>query len=376
LISLTIYSIWSVAKCITSDYNRIDVRKVLLKLTLVVLLCALFLAPSLMSNKAFGSILLAQQARLMPEAGEGGRYKLVPLPEISTVIKENFTILTQTSGDSPLPFLKLLTQKSHGAPLYIIMCIALLFSLMGIMRPPYMALTIALTGIVLFFVACFLAFRLFLPERMIMYTLPVAVIYLLSTTFTGIRHTISEGVLRRVSSIVLLLVFIVFFGIAFKGPIGLNVNTHSQEGLFRILKTLPEPALFAGHPKRMNNIPLWAQRAVLVNLETSQIFYDKAWNEIKERTYDNFNAYYASSPEPVKVLREKYGVDYMLIHEQDVSPFYTKGCDYFEPFTTWVRRLCQKPSKDLIWKKAAPSSIVGQASRFKVINLEIFLKQF
>ncbi len=140
------------------------------------------------------------------------------------------------------------------------------------------------------------------------------------------------------------------------------------------MQTLPKDALLAGHPSRMNDIPLWSKRSV-VSFETSILWLDIKWHEIKGRNYDNFEAYYASSPEPLMVLQEKYGVDYMLIHEFDMSPLYAKNCNYFEPFTTWVKRLCQKPSKDLIWKKAVPHSIVGKASGFYVIDLDTFLGQ-
>lgn len=51
-----------------------------------------------------------------------------------------------------------------------------------------------------------------------------------------------------------MLVFIGFFGVAFKGPVELNVNVHSEKELFQLLQTLPENALFAGHPGRMDNI--------------------------------------------------------------------------------------------------------------------------
>ena len=122
--------------------------------------------------------------------------------------------------------------------------------------------------------------------------------------------------------------------------------------------------------------PLWAKRRILVSYETSVPWLDKAWKEIKERIYNNFDAYYASHPKPLQVLREKYGVDYMLVHEFDLSPFYTKNCHYFKPFNKRVKQLCRKPNTELIWRKATSSSIVGKASGFYVIDMNIFLEQF
>ena len=376
LIALSVHSIWLAIKCVINKSNWLTIRISLVSLGLIIFLCFLFVAPSLISNKEYGKVLLLRQARHMPEVGVNGRYKLIPLPKASVEIEKNFEKLSMTSGDSPLPFLEHFTNESGGAPLYFFVCFALLLSIVGLARPPCVSLYVAIGGIILFSLAILFAFRLYLPERIILYALPPTFLYLLLSTYTGIGYDSFGGIISRISSLIAILVFIAFFGIAFKGPIGLTVNAHPEKELFQLLQTLPEDALFSGHPLRINNIPLWAKRRILVSYETSQIFYDKAWKEIKGRTYDNFEAYYASDLGPLKVLRRKYGVDYMLIYEADISSFYAKYCHYFDPFNKYLSLLCRKPSKELIWRKATPQSIVGRASGFYVIDIETFLKQF
>jgi hypothetical protein len=376
LIALTTHCIWLIKKNLISKSNKVAFRKFLLKLGIIILLCLISVAPSLFSNRKFGKTLSLHQARLMPEVGANGRYQLIPLPKITNEIGEILKISTKTSGDSFLHTLERFTSESDGMPFYLIISFTLLLVLIGITYPPWISLYLGITGIILFSMASLFAFHLFLPERMVLYSFPAVILYLLSSTYTRIESLHSpRGIIPRFSSLAITIIFMVFFGIAFKGPIGLTVNAHPEKELFQLLQTLPKDALFSGHPVRINNVPLWAKRRILVSYETSQIFYDKAWKEIKERTYDNFDAYYASDTEPLQILRKKYRVDYMLVHVADISPAYAKHCKYFDPFNERLKRLCQKPSEELIWRKAAPQSIVGMASGYAVIDLDAFLKQ-
>lgn len=375
MIALTTHCIWIVTQSIISKSDWMTLRKVFVKVGVVILLCFLSVSPLLLSSSKFGKSYSLQQARLMPEFGVNGRANVVPLPKADTVIFKNLKKLTSTSGDSPLPSLELFTRESGGTPLYLFICFALLLTVVNLTRPPYVSLYIATAGIFLFGLVSLLAFRLYVPQRMISIALPAAVLYLLSSTYTEIGYNSFKSIVPRLSSLITTLVFIAFFGIAFKGPIGLTVNAHSEKELFQLLQTLPENALFSGHPMRTNNIPLWAKRRILISYETSQPWFDKTWEKLKERNYDNLEAYYASDPGPLFTLREKYGVDYMLVHEADISPSYARHCQYFEPFTKRLKSLCQKPSEELIWRKATPLSIVGRASGFYVIDLDTFLEQ-
>ena len=375
LIALTTHCIWLTVQFIVNKIDLFAFRKVMVKLGVVTLLCFLSISPLLISRNVAGKLYSLEQARLMPEFGMTGRTKILPLKSATTVIARDIERMSVASDDSPLPFLKKFSSKIGGVLPYLFISFALLLAVVGLARPPYISLYVAIAGIVLFGLANLIAFRLYYPERMISLALPAAVLYLLSSTFTGIKYKISQIIVSRLSSLVIMFVFIGFMGVTFKGPIGLNVNANSEKELYRFLQTLPEDALFAGHPTRMDNIPLWAKRRILVSNETSNTWFDEAWEEMKERTYDNFDAYYASNPGPLIALRKKYGVDYMLVHEVDISPYYSKSCNYFEPFTAWVKQLCQKPNTDLIWRKATSTSVVGKASYYYVIDLDIFIAQ-
>jgi hypothetical protein len=375
LIALTVHGCWVVTQLFKKMRDSVAVRKMAVMFGAAILLCFISVTPSLMPNNDLGKIYSLEQANRMPEFGMKGRLAVIPLPKVSDEIMNNFKKMTQPSNDGPLPVLERYTRESGGVPFYIITGIIILAVIVGWARPPFAALYVAISGVILFGIANMVAFRLYSPERMILYSLPVAVLYLLISTLTGMGYKVSGGIVQRIVSGISLMFFIVFFGIAFKGPVGLNVDTRNEKKLFQIVQTLPNNALFAGNPTMINNVPLWGKRRVLVNYETSTPWLDKAWESIKERIYDSFSTYYASSPEPLTVLQEKYGVDYMIVHELDISPQYAMNCYYFEPFTTWVKRLCQKPSKDLIWHKAEPRSIVGRASGFIVIDLKTFLEQ-
>lgn len=377
LIALGTYCTWYLYRTFKMKKNFSNVRKEIIAIGIVILLCFFSLSPTLFSDKKeFGHLYSYEQAYSMPEFGMEGRLWVIPLPTAPVEIVKVLRKLAASSDDSPTPYLKSLNDNNKKIVFLLFLVLAPLLALCRVTSFSFVALHLVVVGILFFGIAKFFAFHLYSPARMITYSLPCAYLLLIVSSYTGIGGAANSGNMRRIMAFAAFVVFICFQGIAFEGPIGLDVNAHNERELFQELKKLPSNALFAGHPLRIDNVPLWGKRSILVSYETSQPWHDKAWKEIKQRIYDNFRGYYAFDTGPLKTLRQKYGVDYMLVHEDDISPSYASHCKYFEPFNKQLNVLCKTPPENLIWRQATSESIVAVASGYMIINLSSFIEEF
>ena len=376
LIALVTFSLWYLSRELKNKKNLRNIRKEIISISIVTIFCFISLSPMLFSDhKEIGSLYSFEQASSMPEFYMGGRQCVAPLPTLQDAIAKVLRTLAETSDDSPVPYIKHFNDNNKKVVFLLFLFITPILALFQITRFPFTALYLAVVGIILFGIAKLFAFQLYSPDRMIRFSFVCAYLVLMSSSYTVIGGELYRGNMRKIAAFLVCAAFIGFQGITFKGPIGLTVDAHKESHLFQVLQKLPKNTLFAGHPLRMNNIPLWGKRSILISYETSQPWFDKSWERMKQRTYDNFAAYYADKKDPLKVLEQKYGVDYMLIHEDDISSSYISHCKYFKPFTKQLDNLCKKPYEDLIWRKATSGSIEAIASGYMVINLSKFLKE-
>lgn len=98
---------------------------------------------------------------------------------------------------------------------------------------------------------------------------------------------------------------------------------------------LPKDALLAGWPGEINgkvaeNVPFFARRKVLVLYEGHAPAHEKYVLTLRERMYALVDAYLAVDLAPLLVLRDAFGVDYLIVNAED----YGKSPRYFAPFDT------------------------------------------
>jgi hypothetical protein len=217
-------------------------------------------------------------------------------------------------------------------------------------RVPSLAVDLCWTSLVLFGAAHLLLFRLHLPSRYTLYTLPLALMlvigastgsFLETTTpfFSRIRERLH--LTRRVGWGVFGLLLVTYVYI--QGHYIARVDTQVavlepvDMDMLNFLKTLPKEALVAGHPLDMNNVPLIARRKVLANQELSIPYYLGYYTQIRQRLFDLFQAYYATTWETVHVFVDRYGVDALVLRKAHFEPSFLRGKIYAEPFDRAVK---------------------------------------
>jgi hypothetical protein len=216
------------------------------------------------------------------------------------------------------------------------------------------------TSLLLFGLAHAVLFRLHLPSRYVLYTLPIAALVLIAANGAGtcrmlqcrwplLGHTLrrwrSQRRLRWASVVAVVLAFVYVQNryIVVVDPLTIRIDRLALQ-VYRHLQTLPKDVVIAGHPWEMDNIPLFAHRKVLANQELSLPYFTGYYAEVRQRLLDSLTAYYAADAQQVQQFVQRYGVDYILLNTQHFTPEFLQGRIYYEPFTSLVRaRLTESP---------------------------------
>lgn len=182
--------------------------------------------------------------------------------------------------------------------------------------------------------------QLFVPRRYIEYSL---LLFYCMVAGVLLRVAIESLGLRRFAFPFLVTVLVLFGAVRSHNMELYDFSRHAD--LYQFLRTTPKTALIAGHPEFMDNVPTFARRKAFVNYELSHTWIEPFWSTIKKRTYDFFRAYYAQDPEEIRRFCREYGIDYLLVRDEDFSTERLKREPiYFEPFNTFVRELTRSAS--------------------------------
>lgn len=187
-------------------------------------------------------------------------------------------------------------------------------------------------------VACWVAPRLFLPERYVQFAIPPFVILLasvgLSFDLPCARSRIATlGV--RYAVIVVLLVTLAGRGTSWAG-IEVYIPKESR-ALYGAVAKLPKDALIAGWPiGPIENIPYLSERRVLTNYQLEIPFHAQFTLDSRARLRALFEAYFATTSDPLARLCSEFHVTHLLI---DHHHYGRSAPDYYEPHRATVARL-------------------------------------
>lgn len=192
-----------------------------------------------------------------------------------------------------------------------------------------------LSGAAFYVLAELLLFRLYLPNRYLIYTLQPSALICTGIAVGGIVGQIGQLRVRRTVQVLLLALLAARLE-PLRG-IGL-VDLSDDAPLYSYLRTLPRDAVIASHPDAADFIPTLSRRKVFVNFELSYPFFDAFWNTMTNRTRALFDAYYAEQRADIYRFCEENAIDYLVVRRRDFNPEYLDTHRvYFEPFNSYVR---------------------------------------
>lgn len=194
---------------------------------------------------------------------------------------------------------------------------------------------LVMSGALLYVLADLVLFRLYLPNRYLIYTVHIAGLLMVGLVGGYVINCVRIASVRRVIQVLLLAMVAARIDLA-KG-VGLT-DTTANRPLYEYLATLPANTVIASHPDLGDFIPTFSRRKVFVNFELSVPFFTTYWTTITERTKTFFDAYYAESRQEAYAFCVLNGIDYLVVRARDFDPDYLSGHRiYFEPFDAYVR---------------------------------------
>ena len=236
-------------------------------------------------------------------------------------------------------------------------------------------LALPITGIAAGVVAHVLAYRLYLPDRMVQQAwypaallgLPLAVL-----AVAKVRMEARRLVLVAIAYAVLL------FAVGGDGLVAVDNLTpvHRYDSpAIRFVGTLPERVLVATHPERSTYVQLFAKRSVLFSAALNVPFLYEYALELDRRMEAFYRAYYAVTPPDVVALRTRYGVDYLIVDKRDFGPDALKRSRYFEPWGSLNAQLLSRVDASTLALAHPPASaVVFETAEQSVIDLAAYEK--
>lgn len=225
---------------------------------------------------------------------------------------------------------------------------------------PFPVIVLALTGGVLWLVARYMLFDLYLPNRHSRWAVNIASILVITlAVVTLLAKVANTGLARRLqrSKAVMLGVACIVVTAASLGPGALARWTapvdQDLERAYEYLAGMPKDTLIAGHPDVVDFVPLRTRRSVLVSSEVSTAFKLGYYRILKPRLEASLRATYATSWSDFDAALAPYGVDVFLVHRSVLqNPIYLKA------FATLVRRLVTRGQRDGFITESPPAERV------------------
>ncbi len=306
-----------------------------------------------------GNMVSLEEASKMPAfSADGGRFPFLPFdPPAYEIRRVGFKAFMELDGDKK--------EVSKGVFYIVIggyLAILVLQIVLGRSFIPKEFLIFLAAIICSYFMARFLAFKLYVPVRYLNWPLGL---FFVITLPTIIWRLFVQKAQTKAFNVCLGVIFLIYaaFNIYLLGGDGLGGRTNFKEGkhfedpLYSWLRdNTPLDSLVAGHPSQLDGVQLYAIRKGFVTTETAHPFYDKYNQEMDRRITLTFKAMYSRSAlEFAQILRAE-GVDYFVFgksffNRKKKQPDQLKPVHYYKPFDTYLDQLINYPSSEFMFFK-------------------------
>jgi hypothetical protein len=267
----------------------------------------------------FGTLITAQQARVLPEFLPQGRsyfFSSNPL---------EFWLYGERSGFLPQEWQYILA-FSFGCLVPILKKYPKIFPLIAKVNSKFSVLFQTLiASTFLFILAHLLLFKLHLPSRYTQHTIRtilaladgIFITVLLNSFWVWLRQkNINRSRFKAVGLSALICLITLPSYAASNYPERLSYVTGSSPEMYSFLKKQPKSSLIASLTSETNFIPTFAQRSVLTAEEYAIPYHTGYYKEIRQRTKDLISSQYSLKLEDLQNFIRKYRIDFWLL-EQD-----------------------------------------------------------
>lgn len=250
-----------------------------------------------------GGIVSAGEARQMAEFQDGGRTAFF----VSNPVK--FWLLSKRSGALPEPVLR-----------HVVLILLAVLALLRWKRLPVevrrLVLAAIAAGLILWAAAHLVLFKLYLPGRFPLIGERLAFGLLAGAAATAWMPQRQVAWKRLGFAVAVLPVLLLLVPPRLLG----FVSVPEAPGIMRFLAQQPPETLVAGFSPDLDNVPSASLRRVLTAREYHLPYDAQYAASMRERLADTAAAVFATGPEGVRALEQRYGVTHILVKRADVTP--------------------------------------------------------
>lgn len=312
-----------------------SVRRGVAIIAIAVAVSAVLSAPLVWSSRGYGRGIGPAEVTAYPEAGPQGRYlpgDRPPFPPVLTAAYRALDWGLKPSGRRlvPAPLQGDAAARAIALALAGLGLLALARTSLGARR----LLLLPAASLLMFGLAAVLAPRLYLPTRYVAYALVVLpAIALPAGAFSLVRAE------RRWPALAACIAALLLLGGMGSASAGFTVNARREAALYEKLSRSADVQMVAGWPAGpVENVPYLSHKRALLTYETHQALHTAATELQRARMFALIDAYFATSPEPLRRLRDSWGVTHLIV---DRRHFGGPPPRYFAPFEAAIATAVQ-----------------------------------
>ncbi len=342
-------------------------RKEFILFAAAIMIAGIVILPYAIQSSQFGPVITAAVARTMPEYWHGGRVSYF-----------SHNMITYWFDGRDSGFLALITppQLLLGLLLPILLKFPSHFLLTKQVKDSVKLLPqVVIASLIMFFTAHALAFKLHWPSRYTHHTFKmvlalaaaISITLILDTTFQWLKQNGSQILI--LGTIMILVAGLVLYPNSLKVFPKIPYVEGKVPTLYSFLQKQPQNIVIASTSSEADNIPIFAQRTILVGKEYALPIHTKYYAQFRQRMLDLINAQYTEDINQIKDFIQKYHVTFWLLERSAFIPEYiTKN--------TWLQQYqpaAQQANAKL--QKALPVllTLINSCAVFETDNL-VFLK--
>ncbi|MEH2233087.1 MAG: hypothetical protein V7K71_26220 [Nostoc sp.] len=310
---------------ITISHNRKD----FILFVAAAITAGILILPYTIQSSQFGPTITAAVARTMPEYWDGGRFRY---------FTHNIISFWFDGRDSGFFALIAPPQLLFGLLLPIILKFQPHFLLAKQVKAEVkLLLQVVIASLIMFFSAHALAFKLHWPSRYTHHTFKIVLALAAAISITLILDATFRWS-RQNGRQILILGTITILGaglVLYPSSLKVFPKTPYLEGqaptLYNFLQKQPQNIVIASTSQEADNIPIFAQRTILVGKEYALPIHTKYYAQFRQRMIDLINAQYTDDINQIKDFIQKYHVTFWLLDRSAfLSEYITKN--------TWLQQ--------------------------------------
>lgn len=348
--------------CVRDAWRDRSIRPLIL-LAICGAACVALVAPTVFFvDPRIGSAITIEQ---LAHLKQRSIWSLYPLPPHHWIFMRAYQLPLQDDAARPLTTVPV----GHAIDFAIAALAAIVFSVAAVRRKLPLALYVtAACSVAAYFLACAVAYRLYVPDRLLHYvSVPLILLFFLPLT----AELLALLKVRRaplLASLLIVVATVVASGDGLASIHDLRDFRPRNDKSFDFIAKLPRDVLIAAHPARSSDIEVFGQRSVLFSGITNAPNFATYGITVEQRISDFYTAYYAADLSMVRRFVADEHIDYLVIDERDFGPKANERAAYVEPWTTLARRLLYStPPANMVLANPPASALVFQDGPVKVL---------